>query len=194
MSKMFFEGSSQANPPPKGVNNSERNDAARARPARLARLGRFPKDEVHGVALIGRNIDAGAGEHFVERTARERSIAWGAGIDVHCCGGEEHIVFGDIGETAPDEPFDNRLHFGDMIGRVRLFIRLTATEGGGVLMKLLFSRLRNLGDSLIQRKTRKIARGARVDLVVDVRDVAGVDDMLRPISQAQQAEEDVENN
>src|SRR5512147_495972 len=44
-------------------------DAGRRRPRRLAWLRRLPQNEVHRVALVGRDLDAGAGDHLVKRPA-----------------------------------------------------------------------------------------------------------------------------
>src|SRR5258708_17091155 len=49
---------------------ARRRDARGRRPRRLARLRRLPQHEIHRIALIGRDLDAGAGEHLVERTLR----------------------------------------------------------------------------------------------------------------------------
>ena len=98
MSNTFFAGSSQARPPPKGrssvaIDIAEHSmcqpgrpfgdDAARAVPARLLLLRRLPQHEIHRIALVGRDVDARARQHFVERSARERAIARRAGQRVH---------------------------------------------------------------------------------------------------------------
>ena len=54
---------------------AEPGDACRRRPARLARLRRLPQHEVHLVALVGGDVDAGAGQHLVERAPRQRAVA-----------------------------------------------------------------------------------------------------------------------
>src|SRR4029453_5237198 len=43
----------------------------RAVPAWLVRGARFPQHEIGRVLLVGRHLDAGAGDHVVERAARE---------------------------------------------------------------------------------------------------------------------------
>ena len=50
-------------------------------PARRVRVRRFPQHEIHRVLLVRRNVDAGAGDHVVERTARELAIV-GLGCDL----------------------------------------------------------------------------------------------------------------
>ena len=53
-------------------------------------------------------------------------------------------------------------------------------------MELRRRRLSDLGDRLVERQAGIVARRAGVDLVVDVREVAGVGDVLRPVDVAQQ--------
>src|SRR5580692_10355429 len=52
-----------------------RDDAGRTRPPGLVGLRGFPQDEVHRVAFVGRDIDARASQHLVERAMRERPVA-----------------------------------------------------------------------------------------------------------------------
>ena len=61
-------------------------------------------------------------------------------------------------------------------------------------MELLFRRLRDLADRLVQRQAGKIPRSARVDLVVDVGDVADIGDVLGAVEMPQQPEEHVEDD
>ena len=67
-------------------------------------------------------------------------------------------------------------------------------ERRDILVELLFGRFRDFADRLVQRQIRVIARRPRVDLVVDVGDVADVRDVLRPIDVAQQPEQHVEHD
>ena len=57
-----------------------RLDAGRRRPRRLAWLRRLPQHEVGVVALVWGDIDAGAGDHLVERAFRQGAIARHHGI------------------------------------------------------------------------------------------------------------------
>ncbi|MNT39876.1 hypothetical protein D3C72_1761600 [compost metagenome] len=49
-------------------------------------------------------------------------------------------------------------------------------------------------DRLVQRQAGIVAQGARVDLVVDVGDVANIGHLLRAIDMAQQPEQDIEDD
>ena len=104
------------------------------------------------------------------------------------------MIFGHIGEAALHQPLDDVAHFRDMFGGARLKARAQAAERVHVGMKLLLGLFGDLADRLVQRQTRKITRGALVDLVVDIRDVADVGDMVVAIDVAQQPEQDVEHD
>ena len=104
------------------------------------------------------------------------------------------MILGDIGDAAGDEPFDHRSHLPDILGGARLFGRRQAAKGCNVLVELALGRLRHFGDRLVQRKVGIVALGARIDLVVDVGDVADVDDVVRPVEVPQQAEQHVEHD
>jgi hypothetical protein len=64
------------------------------------------------------------------------------------------------------------------IGRARLKGRRQATQRRRVRVELGGCLLRDLPDRLVQRQARKIPRGAVVDLVVDVGDVADIGDVI----------------
>ena len=96
------------------------------------------------------------------------------------------MVFGDIGKAAGHELLDDRAHLRDMLGRARLHRGGQAAERGDVVLILPISLFGDLADRLVQGHAGIIARGAHVDLVVDVRDVADVRHMVGAIAMAQQ--------
>ena len=171
-----------------------RDDSGRARPARLARLRRLPQHEIHRVALVGGDVDPRPGQHLVERAAGERAVARRARHRVHRRRREQHVVLGDISHAARDEALDHRPHRRDVVGGARLDRRRQAAERRDVILELAARRLGDLGDRFVKRQIGIVARRARVDLVLDVGDVAGVDHMARPIDLAQQPEEHVEHD
>ena len=154
----------------------------------------FHKHEIHRVALVRGDVDPRAGQHLVERTARERAVARRAGQRVHRGRREQHMVLGDIGDAAGDQPLDHRAHRVDIFGGARLDGRRQRAERRDVLVELALGRLRHLGDRLVEWQIGKVALGARVDLVVDVGDVAGVDDVVRAVDVAQEPEQHVEDD
>ena len=164
------------------------------RPGRLARLRGFPEDEVHRVALVGRHLDAGAGDHLVERTVRQAAVVR------HRSDVEEHVPLGRIGIAPLDQLADEADHVfrrivaADVLRRPRLVCRREAAEGGHVLVELLLRPRRHLADRLVQRQVRIFRRRPRVDLVVDVGDVADISHVLRPVEMAEQPEEHVEDD
>ena len=87
------------------------------------------------------------------------------------------MLLGDIGDAARRQPLDQRLHLVDVRGRARLVGRRQAAERRDVGVELAFGRLGDAGDRRIERQVGEVARGAGVDLVVDVGDVARVDDV-----------------
>ena len=91
------------------------------------------------------------------------------------------MILGDIGDAAGDQPLDHRAHGPDILGGARLVGRRERAERRNVLVELALGRLRHFGDRLVQRRGRVVAPGARIDLVVDVGDVADVDDVVRAV-------------
>ena len=161
---------------------ARRRDARRRRPRRLAGLRRLPQHEVHGVALVGRDIDARAGDHLVERTIGQLAVV------LHRRHAEQHVLLGDIGVAGRDQPLDQRLHLLDVLGGARLDGRRQAAQRRDVLLEVLVGLFGQVAD-------RDAAlRRARVDLVVDVGDVADVGDMLGAVEMAQQPVQHVEHD
>ena len=95
------------------------------------------------------------------------------------------MIFGDIGKTARHQFLDDGAHLRDVLGRARLDGRPQAAERVDIFVKLLLGDLGNLADRLVQRQAREIPRGAIVDLVVDVGDVADISDVIRAVEMAQ---------
>ena len=87
-----------------------------------------------------------------------------------------------------DELFDHRYHLCDMVRRARLDRRRQAAERLGVLVK---DRRHLVGQ---HADIDAALRRPRVDLVVDVGDVADIGDMLRPKFMPQQTEQHVEDD
>ena len=69
-----------------------------------------------------------------------------------------------------------------------------AAERGDVLVELPLSLLRDPADRLVQRQVGIVLRRARVDLVVDVGDVAHIGDVVGAVEMAQQPEQHVEHD
>ena len=151
-------------------------------PARLVVLRRLPQHEIHLALLVGRDFDAGAGDHVVERAARQLAVI-GHGGHV-----EQHMAVGRIGVAVGDQLFDDRDHLGDMFGGARLHVGRQAAQRRDVLLKDaigLFGQLAD-GDAALG--------GAGVDLVVHVGDVADIFDMFRAVFFAQKAIQHVEDD
>ena len=171
-----------------------RGDAGGARPARLARLRGLPQDEVHRIALVRRDIDTRASQHLVERAMRERPIARRPGQRVHRVRREQHVILGDIGDAPRDQPLDHDAHRVDILRGARFVGRRQRAERSHVVVKLSFGRFRHLGDRLVERQAGKVPRGARIDLVIDVGDVADVGDVVGAIDVAQESEQHIEHD
>ena len=86
------------------------------------------------------------------------------------------------------ELLDERDHLLDVFGGARLYTRRQAAERRGIGVELRRGLLGQFADR------DALLRGARVDLVVDVGDVADVNHVLRPIDVAQKPEEHVEGH
>ena len=98
------------------------------------------------------------------------------------------MILGDVSDAARDQPLDHRPHRIDILGGARLFVGGQAPERGDVLMKLPQRGFRHFGDRIVERQVGEVARGAGVDLVVDVGDVADVNDVVCSIEMAQEPE------
>ena len=81
-----------------------------------------------------------------------------------------------------------------MLRRPRLDGRRQAAERRDVVVELLLGLLGDAPDRLVQRKVGIVLRRPRIDLVVDVGDVAHIGDVLGPIEVPQQAEQHVEHD
>ena len=149
---------------------------------------RLPQHEVHRIALVGRDVDAGAGLHLLEAAARQLAVVG------HARDGEQHMLFRDVGVALGDQLLAQLAHLGDVIGGARLDGRRQHAERGNVLVELLGG----LGGQLLDRRDRVHVGIAldrpRVDLVVDVGDVARIGDMAGAIDMPQQAEQQVEHD
>ncbi len=104
------------------------------------------------------------------------------------------MVLGDVGKAAMHQPLDDLAHFGDVLGSARLDGGPQRAERIDVLVELLFRQLRDLADRLVERQAGKIARGAIVDLVVDVGDVANISHVRGAVEVPQQPEQHVEHD
>ncbi len=89
---------------------------------------------------------------------------------------------------------DQRLHLRDVLGRARLHARRQHAERGDVLVELALGLLGDAANRLVQRQVAVLLRGPRVDLVVDVGDVAHVGDVVGPVDVPQQPEQHVEHD
>ena len=104
------------------------------------------------------------------------------------------MILGEIGDATSDQALDHNAHRADILGGARFVGRGQRAESGDVLVKLPLGRLRHFSDRLVERQARKVESGARVDLVVDVGDVADIGDMVRAIDVSQEAEQHVEHD
>src|ERR1700733_3304806 len=92
------------------------SDAGWAWPARLVGLRWLPQDEVHRIALVRRDVDPRAGEHLVERAMGEGPVTRRPWQRIHRIRREQHMILGDIGDAAGDEPVDHCPHLLDILG------------------------------------------------------------------------------
>ena len=104
------------------------------------------------------------------------------------------MILGDIGMAIGDQLVAKHAHFGNVVRRARLHRRRKNAERGNVLVELRRRVLGETADGLGRRHVGKALDGARVDLVVDVRDVARIGDVTLAVYVAEQAKEHVEND
>ena len=128
---------------------------------------RLPQHEIHRVLLVGRHFHPRAGDHLVQRAARQLAVI-GLGGNI-----EQHMAFRRIGMAGGDQLFDHGDHLGDMLGGARRHGRRQIAQRRHIFVidaRGLFGQFAD-GDAALG--------GARVDLVVHVGDVADIGDMAR---------------
>ena len=96
---------------------------------------------------------------------------------------EQHMALGRIGVFVFDQPLDHGDHRADMVGGARRDSGLEATQRRHVVSILGRCAGGQIGDRFLA------LGGALDDLVVDIGDVARIDDMARAIDRAKQPEQ-----
>ncbi len=162
-----------------------------ALPSRQVGGGGLPEDEVHRVFLERRDLDPRAGDHVVDRPARELAVAL---VRPHP---EEDMARLLIGMAPGDQVRDHRDHLADILGRARLGRGRQVAERRHVLVVPADRLVGALADQVFQRpRVAGILAALRlgVDLVVDVGEVPDIGDVVRPVDMAQKPEEHVEDD
>ena len=141
-------------------------------PARLAGLGRLPQHEVEGVVLGLVDLDPGAAAQVLDLPIRQGSVG----------GKGAHVVVDVpvrtlVGGATFDQPLHHRDDGLDVVGRVRLHVRIQDAEGTAVLVHVPGEALRERAEVLA------VLVRAGDDLVVDVGDVAHVRHPVAPAAQ-----------
>ena len=140
-------------------------------PARQIRAGGLPQHEIPGVALERGHVDPRAGQQLVRAAAGQAAVFGVAGD------GEQHVPFRRVGVAGVDQPLDQRDHLGDVLGGARLHIRRDDVELGEVRVEIGQRAFGDRADGL------SAGGGARVDLVVHVRDVPDIGDARIQVAQ-----------
>ena len=156
--------------------------APRAVPTGLVGGRGFPEHKIAGVALIGRDLDPGAGDHLVAAAARELAVARPGGDR------EQHMPLGGIGVLRRNQPLDQGDHLRDVGGGAGLDIGRQGAERRHIGVKLGRGAPGQRVDCLTG-----LARGGD-DLVLDIGDVADIADVIRAVSVAQHAIQQIEGN
>jgi len=151
-------------------------------PADDALPARLPEHEIGRIALVGRDLNAGAGDHRLPIPLAEHTII-GVARD-----GKQHMPLRLIGMAEVDQPLDHGDHRRDLAGRVRRNCGLLDSKGPHVLQIVA---LVSLGD---HRGFNALGLGRGNDLVIDVGDVAGIDEAVGPELVADEPRERVEDH
>lgn len=104
------------------------------------------------------------------------------------------MTIGHIGNFTLHEAVNHRHHLVDVFGRPRLIRRLQIAECSHIRLELPVGGFRYLPDSFVQRQIRKILGSPRIDLVVNISDVAHIGDVAFAIDMAQQPVQYVEDD
>ena len=162
--------------------------APRAFPAGLVVGGKLPQHEIAGVLLVGIHRHARARLLLVQRTLRKLPVI-GHGASV-----EQDLATGHIGVAACDQFLDDVDHLCDIVGRARFDTWLKAAQRRDVRMELVSRLFRHGVDGIVERQMRIVPQRPRIDLVINVSDVAGIGDVIFAIDMAQQPEENIEHD
>ena len=154
-------------------------------PARQLRRRRLPQHEIGGIALVGRDLDAGAGDHLVARAAAR--ACRNRGMRRHR---EQHVMFGDIGVAARRSAARSWRSSG-RYARWRAARHRAAAQPSAAASSWKMPRPSR---SVSARMVLAVGLGRGVDLVVDVGDVADIAHVVRAIELAQQPVEHVEDD
>ena len=104
------------------------------------------------------------------------------------------MVGSDVGVPVRDQPVAKLDHLGDVFRRTRLDRRRQHAERGDVPVELGGCLFRQFADAKLRREVRIALGRPRVDLVIDVGDVADVSDVALPVDVTEQAVEHVEHD
>ncbi|MNE72982.1 hypothetical protein D3C80_1689640 [compost metagenome] len=107
---------------------------------------------------------------------------------------EKHFAAGLIGMTTGNQFFDDVDHLGNVIGGTRLDCRLKIAECCNILMKLLGGLFRHRMDGIIEWQVRVITQRTRIDLVVNVSDVACIGNVVFTVDIPQYTIQHVEHD
>ncbi len=132
--------------------------------------------------------DAGAGLLLIEIALGQLAI----GGHRPCV--EQHFAAGHIGMTLGDQRFDDRDHLGDIVCGARFDGRRQICPVARHRAVLVGRLLRHFRDGIIERQIGKIPERPRVDLVIDVGNVAGIGDVSLAIDMPQQPVEHVKDD
>ena len=135
----------------------------RTRPTRKLGSGRLPEDKVQRIALVWCDLDACAGKHVLRSATRKLAIR-GKGRHV-----KQDMILFDIGIPVCDQPLYQGNDRGDVLGDARLQVRNQHAQRPHVLVVGIDVARSNGADR------HALRRRARVDLVIQIGEVASVD-------------------
>ena len=145
----------------------------------LRRRG-FPQNEIAWIPLIRRDLHTGTGKQFFSVAAGELAVIR------KTADREQYVSLGFVCVTGGDQTLDDLDHFLDVAGGARLHVRQRHAQSRHVAVIVL-------GRFFGQRADRDTEfGGARVDLVLHVREIPNVGDLR--IQAAQQPHQNVVNH
>ena len=154
----------------------------RAVPADLLGRARLPQHEVGAVALVGGDLNPRAGDHRLAVAAAQAAIVGVGGNR------EQDVALRLIGVTLGDQLADHRDHRADFLGRVRRDRRRRDPERAHVVEIMPLVALGN------HRRLDPFRRRCGNDSIVDVGNVAGIDQLTLGMDVADQPRQRVEHH
>ncbi len=160
----------------------------RAFPARFVVARKLPQHEVAGAFLVLIDSNTSTRLLLIQRALGKLAVI------AHRFRVEQHFAACHVSMTTRDETLDNLDHLRNIVGGTGLYRRPKAAKFRHVRVKLLRRLFRHGMDGIVQWQVRVITQRARIDLVIDIRDVAGIGNTVFAVNMSQHPVKHIEHD